>query len=312
MKRLDRAGWSCFLAALLLGLCLSGCAAEEPVPAGDEGSASAATAENQAETDVPEAGAPEGEPADGSGEPQPAPKQTVDTYPFMEGTPEENTVTVITSERPGPCVYVIGGVHGDELAGWKAALRLKDEAALTCGTLYILAPVNRSGAEAEARKVSGSGDLNRVFPGKAGSKDMAERLAAALCGEMERVKPDFILDLHEARYELGDGPTYGGLGNTLIFTDDTGITDLIFDFVAANEAGEVCSRKFGLTTPGVAGSFNRVISEQLGIPVITTETWRGLDLEDRISEQLEIVYFCLNYYGMADRPTAGQREGGVS
>lgn len=271
----------CLAAVMMLAFCLSGCG-------------------QQTDTRVPEDMPPNQEHSEGVSDK--LPDQTITTYTFMEGTREENSVTVITSEKEGPCIYIAAGIHGDETAGWTAANELKDEIEIGCGTLYILGPVNRSGAEANTRFVVDSGDMNRVFPGNADSTDMAERLAAALYADVERVKPDLILDLHEARLELSSGDTYAGLANTLIYTDDTKIADLLFDFTIANEEGEVCHRKFGLTTPGIAGSFNRVVSEQLEIPVITTETWRKLELEERVEEQKEIVYFCLNHYGMPAQP----------
>ena len=228
---------------------------------------------------------------------------TTTTRPFMEGTVEENTVVCIDSGLPGPCVYIVGGIHGDELAGWQAAERLKTELQPTCGKVYILSPVNRSGAAAETRFVVNSGDMNRVFPGDHNSKDMATRIAAALTDEIKRTEPDLILDLHEAKFELGTGSTYAGLANTLIFTDDSKIAEMLFDFTLANEAGLLLDRTFALTSPGITGSFNRVTTDQLGFPVITTETWRKLDLEHRIEQQLDIVHFCLEYYGMIDPNT---------
>ena len=46
------------------------------------------------------------------------PTQTVTRYKIGEGTAEENEVVKIVSENPGPTVYIVGGIHGDELAGW--------------------------------------------------------------------------------------------------------------------------------------------------------------------------------------------------
>ena len=47
--------------------------------------------------------------------------QTVSRYKIGEGTTEENEVVKIVSENPGPTVYIVGGIHGDELAGWNTA-----------------------------------------------------------------------------------------------------------------------------------------------------------------------------------------------
>lgn len=252
------------------------------------------TPSSQPGTDVPG--------QDGS-QPAVLPEQTVTTYPFMEGTVEENKITVIDSGVEGPTVFIAAGIHGDEIAAWMAGDKLEEELRITKGTVYILSAVNTSGALAETRFVVNSGDMNRVFPGDANSDDMATRIAAALFNEIEKIQPDFVLDLHEARLELGTGSTYAGLANTLIFTHEDKLADLLFEFTLANEAGEVLDRKFGLTSPGVSGSFNRTVSELLDIPVITTETWRKLEVDHRIDQQIEIVNFCLNYYGMLDPTT---------
>lgn len=227
--------------------------------------------------------------------------QTREEYIFMEGSAEENLITVIRSEAPGPAVFIVGGVHGNETAGWTAANELKDELEINCGTVYILSPVNKSGAAANKRQLSQGGDLNRAFPGDAASSKIEERVAAALFAEIEEVSPDLVLDLHEAVLELGEGDNNVGLGNTVIYTLEEPLSDLLFDFLAANQAGELCGREYALTTPGVEKSFNRVVSDQLEIPVITVETWRALDIEVRVKEQKDIVVFCLNHIGMMSR-----------
>ena len=47
-------------------------------------------------------------------------------YPLLEGTEEENTVRVLRGAEEGPTVYLVAGVHGDEVAGWRAGNLLKD------------------------------------------------------------------------------------------------------------------------------------------------------------------------------------------
>ena len=224
---------------------------------------------------------------------------TRSSYRIAEGTAEENEVIVISSNLPGPAIYIVGGIHGDELAGWHTANRLKDELQIRCGTVYILSPANQSGAAAEQRFVVDSGDLNRVFPGDAESEDIATRIAASIFGDIKDKMPDLLLDLHEARLVVG-GENPAGLANCLIYTDDTKIRDILFDFMIMNDAGGICSARFALTTPGKTGSINRVVTDTLGIPSVTTETHRKSDLEVRIADQLEIVYYFLKCYGMTD------------
>ena len=46
------------------------------------------------------------------------------------------------------------------------------------------------------------------------------------------------------------------------------------------------------------GSVNRTVSEQLGIPAITLETWRGEALKERVARQIRFVEKVLTFYGM--------------
>lgn len=46
-------------------------------------------------------------------------------YFIAEGTEWENTVVVRRGAQEGPSVYIVGGIHGDETAGWTAANLLK-------------------------------------------------------------------------------------------------------------------------------------------------------------------------------------------
>ena len=282
---------------LTAALICTSCAPAGP-PSGESASGVVTEASSAVQTE-PESPSETADTAETAAETAKEPSQTVTRYKIGEGTAEENEVVKIVSENPGPAVYIVGGIHGDELAGWNTANRLKDELKITAGTVYILSPANLSGAAAETRYVTDSGDLNRAFPGDISSDDAAQRIAAVIFGDIRDKMPDLLLDLHEARYVVG-GEKPGGLANCLIYTDDTKIADLLFEFVEKNDAGELCSEKFALTVPGKTGSINRNVTDLLGIPSITTETMRGKDLELRIADQTAIVHFCLAYYGMMD------------
>ena len=73
---------------------------------------------------------------------------------------------------------------------------------------------------------------------------------------------------------------------------------LFFDLLWATEDGEICHNAFSYTGPGPGGSINRTVTEELGIPVITVETFRGFDIKRRVYDQLDTVQFVLEYYGM--------------
>lgn len=91
------------------------------------------------------------------------------------------SVTVLYGEEDGPAVYVVAGVHGDEIAGWRAGNLLKN-ACLRAGALYIISPANAYGAANDQRKTAEERDLNRNFPGDADGCDAA-RIAAEIFSE---------------------------------------------------------------------------------------------------------------------------------
>ena len=75
---------------------------------------------------------------------------------------------IALSGRPGPCVLIMGGVHGDEFEGPAAIMRLArdlDPGALS-GRLVLIPAVNAPAFAASARcSPLDGGNLNRAFPG---------------------------------------------------------------------------------------------------------------------------------------------------
>ena len=219
----------------------------------------------------------------------------VTSYKLAEGTDVENEVVVLQGQEEGPCIYVVAGVHGDEIAAWMSGDLLK-KVSIRAGTLYILSPANPWGASAELRSryVMGEEDLNRSFPGdKEGT--MAQRAADAIYQDIARVAPDFVFDLHEAQVNEADRDF---LGSSIIFTSLDGISELCMGILQATESGELCSERFNFFGPGPEGSVNQAVTVGLDIPVLTVETYRGYPLERRIGDQLAILEYGLTYYGL--------------
>ncbi len=214
-------------------------------------------------------------------------------YPLLAGTELENRVQVLRGEQPGPVLYVVAGIHGDERAGWLAGNLLK-EASLKAGTLYIVSPANRYGAEHDQRTTKSDRDLNRNFPGDPSGWD-AQRIAAAIYGDVEEKAPVLLLDLHEARAKREGRDA---LGNSVIAQSLDGIGDLVMELLLDSEAGAVCASPLTLYGSPPEGSINRTVTEQLGIPAITVETYREEPLAQRVRNQLELLEYVLHWYGM--------------
>ena len=214
----------------------------------------------------------------------------VETYTLAAGEITEATVYHITAEEPGKTVYIVAGVHGDEIAAWYAGKLLRG-VTLRSGELYVLAPANTNGARNVSRYVTDKQDLNRSFPGDANGNE-AERFAAALFEDIRDKQPDLLLDLHEA-IVYTEGRDF--LGSTLIFTKLDGMEEMFFDLLFATQDGTICSNEFGYTGPGPEGSINATVTNELGIPSITVETFRGFPVERRVGDQLDVVQYVLQY-----------------
>ena len=214
-------------------------------------------------------------------------------YPLAEGTGEENTVLVLRGAEDCPSIYIVAGLHGDEEAGWRAGNLLK-EADLRAGTVYILSPANRYGAQNGQRKTESDRDLNRNFPGSADGWD-AQRIANAIYCDISSKQPDLVLDLHEAR-QWNDGSDE--LGNSLICQDMQPVADLVWGLLEASADGQLHGSALDLFGSPPVGSRNRTLTLEAGIPVITVETSRAEPLPQRVKNQLEIAEYVLKNQGL--------------
>ncbi|MEG0092299.1 MAG: succinylglutamate desuccinylase/aspartoacylase family protein, partial [Oscillospiraceae bacterium] len=218
----------------------------------------------------------------------------VETFKILPKTEVETSLTVINGKSPGKCVFVIGGIHGDEIAGWKAANKLKKQIKIKSGTVCIISPANKTGALEGVRYVEDYSDLNRAFPGDANGV-AADKLAAAIFEKIKAYSPDIVIDLHEAHI-LEPGQDF--LGSSLIFTSMDGMEDLLPEIIAATENGEICSDAFNYFGPAPRGSVNRTVCELLKTPSLTVETYREYPLSRRINDHCDIVNYILEYYEM--------------
>ncbi len=218
---------------------------------------------------------------------------TISSYTIAQGTEAETTVWHIHSKNEGPTIYISGGIHGDERAAWYAGVLMKD-CTVSCGDLYVLSQANIVGANKVSRRVSGKEDPNRFFPGDPNGT-LTQVLDYSIFSDIQDKNPDLVLDLHEA---IVVSKSREFLGSTYIFTTLDGIDMLMFDLLAATEEGDICHNAFSSTGPGPAGSLNSTVSNMLGIPVITVETFRGFDIYRRVYDQLDTIQFILEYYGM--------------
>ena len=114
---------------------------------------------------------------------------------------------VVKGARPGPCLWINGNVHGDEINGTLTAIRLYrdvDPAALS-GSLIVTPTANPLAFEAREKHTPQDGlDLDQVFPGRADGM-VTERLAARLFPEISRCA-DVLVSLHSIGWVMDARP----------------------------------------------------------------------------------------------------------
>lgn len=115
-------------------------------------------------------------------------------------------VTILHGARPGPCITILGGIHGDELTGPSACTHLLSNAftdegkpldpKLMAGTLRIVPVVNLPGYRMKSRYFPDGRDLNRQFPGDP-QGSTTKRVADQIWNHLV-VDSDAIIDIHSA------------------------------------------------------------------------------------------------------------------
>ncbi len=226
---------------------------------------------------------------------------TTTSYSILGETPYETTVYTFKSSKPGPKVFIMGGTHGDELAGWKAGLELVNKKDWQGEVMLI--PQCSILADTLEQRYPGIGnngkyqgvtyqDLNRNFPGKADGT-VTEQIANAIITELIKFNPEYAIDLHESRSSASQGRVgetliYGNAKKSALLADD-----IISDF--NNKYIQLGENNFCAETNPPLGSFNRYCGVDLNIQSFTIETNRTLKLERRIEQQLQLLNIFFEY-----------------
>ena len=141
--------------------------------------------------------------------PTPTPRPAGDeTVLLMHGTDWETPALIRSTGVPGPALVVLGGVHGNEPAGWLAAEAITKWEP-RAGALAVLPHANTRAIAGFARLVDGEGDLNRQYPGDSESSIATSRLAAEITALCATLDAEVVLDLHESWAFFVDRETDG-------------------------------------------------------------------------------------------------------
>ncbi|MGB5942134.1 MAG: succinylglutamate desuccinylase/aspartoacylase family protein [Leeuwenhoekiella sp.] len=111
-------------------------------------------------------------------------------------TSVEVPIIIERAKKPGPCILITAGVHGDEINGVEIVRQLISRKLNrpARGTVICIPVINVFGFINQSRNFPDGRDLNRVFPGtKNGS--LASRFAYQFVNEILPVA-DFCMDFH--------------------------------------------------------------------------------------------------------------------
>ena len=242
-------------------------------------------------------------------------ENTVETWTILQDSIYETAVYKFTSNVPGKKVVIVGGIHGDEVAGCKAALQLK-ERRYFIGEVLIIPQASIFACKREER-FPGRGlggivngitykDLNRNFPGDPDG-NVTKQIAYAISETVKDFNPDVVVDLHESLRSSSssffDQDTSSRLGDLLIYGNSW--TSLFTQSVIEDYNKQYLKEgdyPFGTDTYAPGNSFNqyfgKLYEDRL---VITVETTRYIndktpkDEDRRIQQQLELVDMIIKY-----------------
>ncbi|MEN6462641.1 MAG: succinylglutamate desuccinylase/aspartoacylase family protein [Syntrophomonas sp.] len=217
-------------------------------------------------------------------------QQTRERVVLASGTKYATNLYVIRSGKPGPVVMIVGGVHGNETAGYKAANIVKNYT-IKAGTLLVVPEANKLAVEQHRRAASGGADLNRSFPSKT-------ILARSIYSVVKRYHVDWLMDMHEG-YDYSTNPSSSSVGQSLIYYP-VGNTKTIGLSILSGVNSPITSsyRKFHLLYMPIGGSLARSSGQYLRVHSFIFETCSKESLSTRVNNQLKATNILLTKLNM--------------
>jgi glutamine amidotransferase-like uncharacterized protein len=225
------------------------------------------------------------------------------------GTEWETRFYKVETDKPGPTVMIVGGIHGNEPAGAYAAEQIRHWT-ICRGTLVVLPCANRPGRAANIRylpkRPMEERDLNRNFPSP-NTKSTRGVLAGEIWKLTRDVEPDWVLDLHEGyEFNVSHKPPPGkkkSVGTSLIFQRNSSIQPLIDRLLdTVNLTITDKDRRFVPLGGGpIIGSWVRGCLHHLKIPgMILETTFKDQPLSLRTQQHRLLVNEVLDSLEMID------------
>jgi predicted deacylase len=200
----------------------------------------------------------------------------------------ETPYYIFVGKKKGPVMILDGGIHGDEIASYMACDSIVKYLNLTKGTLIVIPKTNIKACNINERQVNF--DFNHAFPGDLQSDLYEYRLAYEFMWLVDSVKPDLIINLHEARTKwspkaLTDpNKAYGQIVISCIQPFEELLVRSVENMNKKIPAGDFTFHTHYYTYSDHSSLDNFV--SKFNIKSYTVETYRGFAIEDRVKLQL--------------------------
>ncbi|WP_082837644.1 M99 family carboxypeptidase catalytic domain-containing protein [Haladaptatus sp. R4] len=223
------------------------------------------------------------------------------TYTIREGTPDETDVYITDTQTEGPVAVVVGGIQGNEPAGYQAAGGIKTWS-INRGTLVTIPRANPVAIQRDTY-LNDNGNLNRKFPP---GETPTTPLARAIWGVIASYDPDIVINLHSSQgiYREDVGPD--GVGQAIYPTTAPGASE---DAIATAEYmnryhvddsfPDYYRFQRGNTIDGTRPYLVHKTDADLGVPGFIVESTRyETSLATRRNWELNIVHHLLGRHGI--------------
>ncbi len=198
---------------------------------------------------------------------------------ILSDTEYETELYTINSNKPGPTVMVVGGVHGNEPSGYLSADDIKDWK-ISSGKLIVLPEANVKAIKADKRTAPGEKDLNRSFPQKE-SESADNKLATEIYSIAKSNKINWLIDLHEG-YDYVRVKSNDSVGQSVIYYPTKEAKSISNKIVKNLNTGiKTNKEKFKLLRYPVKGSLARSSAECLDANAMIVETCTKSPLSTR-------------------------------
>jgi len=200
----------------------------------------------------------------------------------------ETPFYVFKGKIEGPVMMLDGGIHGDEIASYMACDSIVKYIIVKKGTLIVIPKTNIKACEQNTRFINF--DFNHAFPGDLKSDQFEYRLAYEFMWLVDSVKPDIIINLHEARNKWSEKAKFdseGAYGQIVISCIQPFEEMLLRSVDNMNKkipAGDFQFHPHYYSFRDHSSLDNFVA--KFNITSYTVESFRGFKIEDRVKLQL--------------------------